>query len=100
MARREEESGQITRMLDSVDKLAKQYSPKDRYHQPNVTNLSQSRAAVIPESLFNYELAALWMHAEDPSEEELAQYDRHLEQELRPALQELPPLVSSHPSSV
>ena len=92
IARREEESGQITRMLDSVDKLAKQYSPKDRYHQPNVANLSQPRSEVVPDSLFNYELSALWMFAEVPTDEETVQYDRLLENELRPPPIHSPPL--------
>ena len=91
IARRLEENNQISRMLDSVDKLAKQYSPQDRYHQPSNTNLSQSRSAVVPDSLFNFELAGLWMFAEDPTEEEMTQYDRHLVQELRP-----PPIHSPH----
>ena len=92
VTRRSEESGQITRMLDSVDKLAKHYSPKHRYHQPNHTNISQPRSTVVPDSLFNYEMAALWMFAQDPTEEEMVQYDRHLEQELRPAPISSPPL--------
>ena len=92
ITRRREESGQITRMLDSVDKLAKHYSPKHRYHQPNNTNMSQPRSTVVPDSLFNYEMAALWMFAQDPTEEEMVQYDRHLEQELRPAPISSPPL--------
>ena len=86
---RSDDSIQISQMLDTVDKLAKQYSPSDRYHQPNVTNLSQSRSDVIPDSLFNYELAALWMFANVPTEEEIAQYDSNLERELRP-----PPIYS------
>ena len=86
---RRDDSIQISQMLDTVDKLAKQYSPSDRYHQPNVTNLSQSRSDVIPDSLFNYELAALWMFANVPTEEEIAQYDSNLERELRP-----PPIYS------
>ena len=92
VTRRREESGQITKMLDSVDKLAKQYSPQDRYHQPNVANLSQLRSEVVPDSLFNYELAALWMFAEVPTEEETVQYDRLLENELRPPPIHSPPL--------
>ena len=86
---RRDDSIQISQMLDTVDKLDKQYSPSDRYHQPNVTNLSQSRSDVIPDSLFNYELAALWMFANVPTEEEIAQYDSNLERELRP-----PPIYS------
>ena len=88
--RRLEESHGISRMMNTVDRLARHYSPPDRYHQPSSTNLSQLRTAVVPDSLFNFELAGLWMFAEDPTDEEIALYDRHLEQ-LRP-----PPIHSPH----
>ena len=89
--RRQEESHGISRMMNTVDRLARHYSPPDRYHQPSSTNLSQLRTAVVPDSLFNFELAGLWTFAEDPTDEEIAQYDRHLDEQLRP-----PPIHSPH----
>jgi hypothetical protein len=78
-----DDSIQISRMLDSVDRLAQVYSPPDRYHKPSNANLFKSRNDVEPDKLFSFEFAALWMNANDATAEEEAEYDRHLEKELR-----------------
>ena len=82
---RRNDSNQISEMLDSVDRLAQVYSPPDRYHKPSSTNLSKPRNDVEPDKLMNFVFAALWMNANDATAEEEAEYDRHLERELRPA---------------
>lgn len=81
---RRDDSNQISQMLDSVDRLAQVYSPPDRYHKPRNVNLSKPRNDVEPDKLMNFEFAALWMNATDATAEEEAEYDRHLERELRP----------------
>ena len=77
------DSNKISEMLDSVDMLARVYSPPDRYHKPSNVNLFKPRNDVEPDKLFSFEFAALWMNANDATAEEEAEYDRHLEKELR-----------------
>ena len=84
LPRRRDDSSQISQMLDSVDRLAKIYSPADRYHTPTKINLSKHRNDVEPDKLLNYEFAALWLNANDATAEEEAEYDRYLERALRP----------------
>ena len=84
LPRRLDDTNQISRMLDSVDRIARVYSPPHRYHKPNHVNLSKSRYDVTPDKLFNFEFAALWMYASDATAEEEAAYDLHLQKEARP----------------
>ena len=67
---RRNDSNQISEMLDSVDRLAQVYSPPDRYHKPSSTNLSKPRNDVEPDKLMNFVFAALWLNANDATEEE------------------------------
>ena len=86
-----DDSVQISKMLDSVDRLARMYSPPDRYHKPSMVNLFKPRNDVEHDKLFNFEFAAMWMNANDATAEEEAEYDRHLERELR-----ITPIHSPH----
>ena len=84
LPRRLDDTNQISRMLDSVDRIARVYSPPHRYHKPNHVNLSKSRYDVTPDKLLNFEFAALWMYASDATAEEEAAYDLHLQKEAQP----------------
>ena len=74
-----------------MDRLAQVYSPPDRYHKPSNVNLFKPRNDVEHDKLFNFEFAAMWMNANDATAEEEAEYDRHLERELR-----ITPIHSPH----
>jgi len=93
-ARRQEESHGISRMLGTVNRLARHYSPPDRYHDSTKPNLSLPRIVTDPERLpecVPEELFALWLHAhqEELTPEEEMRFDQYLHQQLRP-----PPIFS------
>jgi len=95
-ARRQEESQGISRMLDTVDRLARHYSPPDRYHESTMTNLSPPRLVTDPERLPDcvpQEMFAIWLHAhqEDLTPEEVEGFAKYLTLQIRP-----PPIHSPH----
>ena len=82
-ARRQEESHGISRMLTTVDRLARHYSPPDRYQNSAITNLSPPRLVTDPERLPDcvpQEMFALWLHQEDLTPDKEVQFDKYLQQ--------------------
>ena len=95
-ARRQDEAAGVSRMLGTVDRLARHYSPPDRYHDPNVSNMSPPRLVTDPEKLPNsvpQEMFAIWLHAhqEDLTPEEVEGFAKYLHLQIRP-----PPIHSPH----
>ena len=94
--RGEMETAFIKKMVATVDSLTKHYSP-DRY-QENIStiNLSSTRSPTDPEGLPDCvpsEMFALWLYQEELTPEEELQYDRYLQQQLRPLPTHSPPLL-------
>eukprot|EP00091_Calanus_sinicus_P002775 TRINITY_DN12880_c0_g1_i1.p1 TRINITY_DN12880_c0_g1~~TRINITY_DN12880_c0_g1_i1.p1 ORF type:complete len:239 (-),score=63.27 TRINITY_DN12880_c0_g1_i1:242-958(-) len=90
--RREVETSFITRIGDTVNSLARRYSP-DRYP---VIDVSKPVCVTDPTRLPDcvpVEMFALWLHQDDIelTPEEQLRYDRYLEQQVRP-----PPIHSPH----
>ena len=82
-------------MVETADSLAKSYSP-DRYDSPSTTNMSNARLTTDFENLpatVPMEVLAIWFHhgVEELTPEEEVQYEKYLQQQVRP-----PPVHSPH----
>ena len=75
-------------MVETADSLAKSYSP-DRYDSPSTTNMSNAKLTTDFENLpatVPMEMLAIWFHhgVEELTPEEEVQYEKYLQQQVRP----------------